>query len=295
MVPPGLALNGDSTLPGELSPDRSPTWILLRGLAREARHWGPLPGLLQQALPQAHVITPDLPGNGRRWRERSPKRIDLMVEMLRTELRAQGLKPPYHLMGLSLGAMVAIDWAHRHPHEVEAAVLMNTSVRPFSPPHHRLLPRNLPALLHGLLQPAQAERWERTILSLTTQSCPPNAPKTQALLQDWVRWHREHPVSVPNILRQLTAAARFRAPAVAPPVRLLLLVGDQDHFVSPRCSEALAQAWGRPLFHHPHAGHDLPVDDAPWVVRQVATWSSAGPRTFAHSVDPSVPGVNTGA
>ena len=66
-------------------------WVLLRGLSREARHWGPLPDLLAQALPGARVLTPDLPGNGRRWRERSPNRIDAMVDALRTELQAFGM------------------------------------------------------------------------------------------------------------------------------------------------------------------------------------------------------------
>ena len=40
------------------------TWILLRGLTREASHWGAFAGDFQTALPQAKVVALDLPGNG---------------------------------------------------------------------------------------------------------------------------------------------------------------------------------------------------------------------------------------
>ncbi len=265
----------------DVTPEKRPAprhWILLRGLAREARHWGPLPDLLQQALPGVVVHTPDLPGNGDRYRDTSPRSVEALMESVRGTLWAQGVSAPHALLGMSLGAMVALEWARRHPQEVERAVLINTSVRPFSPPHQRLLPRNLPVLLKGLMDPANAEAWERTILQLTTRQWPQSSPTTQALLRDWVRWRREQPVTVGNTLRQLAAAARYRAPAQPPAVPLLLLVGDEDQLVSPRCSEALARAWGLPIRHHPRAGHDLSVDDPHWVVRQVQAWEApAGP------------------
>ena len=37
-------------------------------------------------------------------------------------------------------------------------------------------------------------------------------------------------------------------------------------------SQQLARAWGRPVASHPTAGHDLPLDDAPWVARRVPAW-----------------------
>jgi pimeloyl-ACP methyl ester carboxylesterase len=51
------------------------TWVMLRGLTREARHWGALPGRLEALLPGARVVTPDLPGNGQRWRDSSALRV----------------------------------------------------------------------------------------------------------------------------------------------------------------------------------------------------------------------------
>ena len=55
------------------------TWVLLRGLTREARHWGPLPQRLAPRLGGAPVVALELPGNGSRHRERSPESVDQMV------------------------------------------------------------------------------------------------------------------------------------------------------------------------------------------------------------------------
>ena len=51
----------------------------------------------------------------------------------------------------------------------------------------------------------------------------PHGGDAQALLDDWVAWHREAPVSAANALRQLAAALRYRAPAIRPAMPLLVL------------------------------------------------------------------------
>ena len=67
------------------------TWVLLRGLARESRHWGEFPRLLQQALPAGdEVLALDLPGNGSRWRERTPASVEALAEAARAELQRRG-------------------------------------------------------------------------------------------------------------------------------------------------------------------------------------------------------------
>ena len=40
--------------------DKVKTWVLLRGLAREHRHWEDFPEKLQQCFPDAQIITPNL-------------------------------------------------------------------------------------------------------------------------------------------------------------------------------------------------------------------------------------------
>ena len=118
------------------------TWILLRGLTRESRHWGGFPSLLREAIRADRVITPDLPGNGSLCEQVTPTRVADLAGTCRAELLGTGVVPPFFLLGMSLGAMVATDWAVGHPEEVRGCVLINTSMRPFSPFHRRLRPAN---------------------------------------------------------------------------------------------------------------------------------------------------------
>jgi pimeloyl-ACP methyl ester carboxylesterase len=259
------------------------TWILLRGLTRGQGHWGDFVSQLRAALPTGdQVLTPDLPGNGTLCMQRSPARVEDMMQALRAMLRAQGHQPPYQIMAMSLGAMVTVAWADRYPHEIERCVLINTSLRPYSPFWHRLRPRQYPAIFKLLLTHADASQWEDAIMRMTTRH-PANA---QAMMQNWLALRQAQPVSVPNGLRQLWAASRYRAPASKPQVPLLLLNSLGDQLVDPACSAVLAERWQVPMLRHPTAGHDLPQDAAPWLVEQVQAWLTqpSSRRVQAHSL-----------
>jgi len=194
-----------------------------------------------------------------------------MVEDCRTQLRASATAPPYRLLALSLGAMVAANWASRYPEEIHAGVLINTSLRPFSPPQQRLRPVAWRHILQLALRPLDPKGTERIILALTSRH-PRNA---DGLVETWARWRQEYPVSRTNALRQLLAAASFRAPATAPRPPILVLASAADALVDTRCSQRLAEHWQCEIEIHPSAGHDLPLDDGPWVVEQIDRWLHA--------------------
>lgn len=246
-------------------------WVLLRGLSREARHWGDFPGILARALPAAQLHTPDLPGNGALFAQDSPLRVEAMVAALRHQLAAQGVAPPYHLLALSLGAMVALAWAARHPDEVAGAVLINTSLRRFSPFYRRLRPANYAWPLWLMLRGGGDEQWEAAILARTSRQVR-NGAETEALLGRWLTYRRQHPVSACNTLRQLFAAAVYRAPRARPPVPLLIVSSRGDALVDSDCSRRIAERWRLPHAQHAGAGHDLPLDDGPWLAAEIAGW-----------------------
>ena len=189
---------------------------------------------------------------------------------------------------MSLGAVIATAWAARHPQELAGAVLINTSMCP-SPPQQRLRPHSLLPLLRLLLAaPGSLER-EEAVLRLTR-----NLPQRDAaapalttptalttLITEWAAWQRECPVSRANALRQVWADARWRAPRARPAVALLLLTSSAEALVDTGCSVQLARHWGWPLVTHPWAGHDLPLDDAPWVAAQVGAWLASQPQRDA--------------
>ncbi|MBC7608924.1 MAG: alpha/beta hydrolase [Polaromonas sp.] len=242
------------------------SWILLRGLTREARHWGDFTSRFSERLAEATAL--DLPGNGEFATAKSPTSVRGMVEFARQQLQLRGFKPPYRLLAMSLGGMVATDWAQSYPTEVEALVLVNTSMRPYSSLPQRLRPANWPAL--GLL----AARWgdadyaERAIHAIT---CNQTASK-ESDIAAWLDIRKSAPVSEANAQRQLWAAARFVCAPTPPACRTLLLSSAADHLVHPACSNQLAQAWSAVHQQHPWAGHDLPHDDTDWVCDQLVDW-----------------------
>ncbi len=249
------------------------TWIFLRGLTREATHWGRFTDDFKQALPHARIHTMDLPGNGGHHRQTSPLSVAGMVAACRDERIRRSIETPVHLLAMSLGAMVAAEWARVAPEELAGCVLINTSMRPFSKLQQRLRPANYPALLRLTLGGGTAEAIEQAVLQLTS-----NQPdQLQEVIPDWVAVRHHRPVSASNAVRQLIAAARYRAPRQAPGVPLLLLSSEHDQLVDSACSQAIASAWHCPLLTHPAAGHDLPLDDPRWVADQVRRWLHRGP------------------
>jgi len=245
------------------------TWVLLRGLMREARHWGEFPALFKNTVGAQQVAAPDLPGNGRMYAQSSPTSVAEMAQYCRAQLGQQGYAPPYSLFGLSLGGMVATAWSECYPAELERLVLINTSMAPYNPFYRRLRPKNYPALIRRLLFGSAAQR-ESLILRLTSNL--KSREEQQAILQLWTSYSRECPVTYANILRQLLAAANYRAASAAPSAPVLLLASRQDALVDAQCSISLAQHWHCGIRLHPTAGHDLPLDDGEWVMRQVREW-----------------------
>jgi pimeloyl-ACP methyl ester carboxylesterase len=248
------------------------TWVLLRGLARESRHWGGFAPALRQQLPPGHTVcTVDLPGTGALWRERSPDTVAGLVQAARRELARMPHQGPCLLVALSLGGMVAREWAAQDPHAVRGCVLINTSLGGLAPFWQRLRPASYPALL-GLLRPGQsALRREQAILRLTS-----NLPVSDAVAAAWAEYAESAPVTRSNVLIQLAAAARYRADTRAPAVPTLLLASCRDRLVSVECSRRIAQAWGVPLRVHRDAGHDLPLDDPTWVITEITRWYALG-------------------
>ncbi|HOZ63586.1 MAG TPA: alpha/beta hydrolase [Burkholderiaceae bacterium] len=250
------------------------TWIFMRGLTRASGHWGHFVDEFREAVPGSTVKALDLPGNGLLNHQRSPLSVHSMVAHCRAQLVACDITPPFHLLAMSLGGMVAVAWAQEHPNDVAGNVLINTSMRPFSPFYQRLLPANYVSLLRAILLNASPEAWERTVLRLTS-----NLGESD-VLADWLALHEKNPVSRANAVRQLIAAARYRAPTAKPATPTLLLTSEHDHLVSVACSRALARHWQCTLHVHPNAGHDLPLDDPIWVIQQAERWA-----TGLHTVD----------
>lgn len=242
-------------------------FYLIRGLIREAEHWGVFPPTLQARFQGAKVTTIDIPGAGKHYTSISPLSIEEMVEKMRAEfLEAKGDQEERVLVAVSLGGMIASCWLNHYCEDFHKVVLINTSFGGLSPVFHRL---KTEALTHLLPVPfLKGRRKEAHILKLVSN----NPAVFDETLELWDRICSLRPVSTKNTLRQLLAAARFNPGDFRPKIPVLLLASRFDRMVSVECSRAIARAWKVPLKEHPTAGHDLTADEPAWAADAIKSW-----------------------
>jgi pimeloyl-ACP methyl ester carboxylesterase len=243
-------------------------WLLLRGLTREAAHWGDFLPQLQQAFPQAQINCLDLPGSGVYYQESSPDSVAQITQQVRQQAHENGwLQSKTTLLTFSLGSMVAWEWMQRYPEDIAGAVLMNMSLASLNPFYQRLRWQCYFKLAQIVLQSDCYQR-ELRILKLVSNL----ESQHKKLAVDWEQIQCLRPVSRKNALRQIRAAAHY-APSLDKPIPpVLLLNGLGDRLVLPCCSESISKRWSLPLISHPWAGHDLCIDDAAWVTEQLQQW-----------------------
>jgi pimeloyl-ACP methyl ester carboxylesterase len=244
------------------------TWVLLRGLARDSRHWGRfMPALEATHRNGARVIALDLPGNGELHAQRSPVDVAAMVRAYRLQLQARSESGPLHLLGLSLGSMVAIAWAQAHPEEVASVVAVNGSARDLGWPWERMRLLAWPALMRAAWPGTPVARRECFVLSVCS-----NLGEPHPAADEWARLAMEASTRPVNALRQLAAALTFCLSETGPAVPMLVVVSGCDRLVSPECSIRLASRWHLPLVIHPNAGHELALDAPKWLALRCAEW-----------------------
>lgn len=238
------------------------SWLLLRGLVRERRHWGDFPDRLAARTGRA-VHTLDLPGVGTERGRASPTTIAAIVADLRERwlpLRT----PDARLFAPSLGGMIAMAWAEAHPDDFAGVAVCNTSASDLAGPLDRFSPAALGTVARGLWKSGAAR--EAEVLALVA-----NTDAGRGLAETFAGYSAESPIGTGVLVRQLMAATRARAPkALQTP--LLVLCSEGDRLCHPKASRTLAERLGAPLVVHPTAGHDLPLDDPEWVVEQLAVW-----------------------
>ncbi len=236
-------------------------FYLIRGLIREAAHWGDFIDHIKRGYPTAKITTIDIPGAGIYFRDSSPLSIAEMVEQMRKVFKAHLVIGEENiLLAISLGGMIAAKWMQNHPEDFHKCVLINTSYRDYSPVFERLRPSALAYLLK--VPTLKGRDKEAHILKLVSN----NPDRFESTLNLWEKIATERPVSLSNTLRQLIAAAKFTSNGFKPKIPTLVLASEQDRMVSVKCSEKVASAWNVPILKHPTGGHDLSADDPQWIV-----------------------------
>lgn len=249
--------------------------ILLRGLAREAAHWLNFPAQLQQALGndcKLHLV--DFPGCGKYFTQPACSSIANMTDHTRAETAVTAIRARNELVyviGISMGGMVALDWAQRFPQEIDGVVLINSSAgdQPF---WWRLRPRAWPTMICALFSNSRVR--EARVLKIVSNNTTDYAHH----LDQWLCIQQQRPVTRASIMTMVRAAAQFHPQAICT-VDGLVLASKADRMVSVRASEALAHRFNWPIEQHLAAGHDLPMDDPCWLTNKLIRWLTSRNKT----------------
>lgn len=132
----------------------APTILFLHAAGTSGWMWEPVVERLSERF---HCLVPDLPGHGRSadlpWRS-----LDATVDDLSAFIARQGTGGRAHVVGLSLGAYVALRLLARRPEVLDHAVLSGVNVLPFPRPGlMRLMGyMMLPLMKRDILLKAQA-------------------------------------------------------------------------------------------------------------------------------------------
>jgi pimeloyl-ACP methyl ester carboxylesterase len=243
-------------------------WVFLRGLARSSEHWNDFPERFREAFPGTEIEVLDIAGNGGERGRASFTSIHDNVEDLRARSRLL-LRGPVNLCAISMGAMMAMDWADRYPGDIRRVVLMNASDRRHGAFYERMQPSVYLPFLSMILDPNPLRR-ERKVMRMTTSlfADPENLAQKHARMAQ---------TRVLDFFRQLWAASRFRSPVRKPAMPLLILAGARDGLAKSICSKRLADEWQAEFHLHLDAAHDLPLEAPDWILQQIQSWIAKVP------------------
>ncbi|MFB2653799.1 alpha/beta fold hydrolase [Shewanella seohaensis] len=229
------------------------TWVLLRGLMRDQRHWNGFDQRLRQR--GCTVFTPDLPGNGILTHQVSPLTIAEYASSVWQQLDEQLAGQAFYLLGLSMGGMLAMEMAKQRPEQIKHVFVLNSSAANLSPWYQRFNGLNALSAWLKRCRGRQLNPIESTIVRLTSY----RHRRDVALIARWSQYRHESTPHFSNACRQLWAAFRYRCPAFLP-VPVSILSGDRDALVNIQTSRALAQHFNVDLVVLAYCGHDITID-----------------------------------
>jgi 3-oxoadipate enol-lactonase len=227
--------------------------ILIRGLGSNADHWyAQVPDL------SAHwrVIVFDNRGIARSGDPGGPFSINDMAEDTVALMEGLGIAQA-HVLGLSMGGMIAQELAIAHPRRVRALLLVVTHCGG----RHAVSPAKE---VTGTIQRVAAENSdEARLAALPVFFAPRTLSEQPRVIQEYAEVSMKYPASPEILARQMKAISQHdvydRLPQIASPT--LVMTGADDVLIPPENSNILADRIpGAQLHVIPDCGHQVLIE-----------------------------------
>ena len=251
-------------------PEGAPVHLLIRGLSRSSRYWL---GLRPALETRRRVLVLDNRGVGRTEIARPFFSIADMADDVARVMDAAGVERA-HVFGLSLGGMIAMRLAIRHPERLRSLVLGATTAG-----GHRRTPIAAGTLL-AFLRTARLGTEEAMRFTAPLTLAPGYAAAHPEVVDAWVEIAKDEPRRRLALVGQLLAAARHDAADELTAIRTptLVVTGDADSLMPPANSRAIAEGIpGATLRTLTGRGHDFPTEAPDETARLLTGWAEQHP------------------
>jgi pimeloyl-ACP methyl ester carboxylesterase len=244
---------------------RRPWLVLIQGMGFDRHGWDRIPGKLRRRF---RLVLVDNRGCGRSDRAGRSFTVADMAGDVVAVLDAAGIRRA-HVLGASLGGMVAQELAIRHPDRVDALVLVCTA--PGWPFAYPMPAPSVRLLVATARMPAEAARRRHTENALSARAVRERPDLVDRLLER----QGSRPADRGTLSAQAAAGARYagRLRQSRIRARTLVLHGDADTVVDPRNGRLLAaRIPGAQLRIFPGLGHLLFWEDPDGFAAAVASF-----------------------
>jgi len=227
--------------------------VLIRGLGSNADHWyAQMPDLSKHY----RVITFDNRGIARSTDPGGPFTIPDMAEDTIRLMNALGIKLA-HVLGLSLGGMIAQEMAIRHPQRIKGLILVVT----LCGGQHQVVAED--AVREKLQRMVVEDSVDAKIMALDVFFAPRTIKERPQVLQAYAEVSMKYPAGMEILQRQWEAASRHdtydRLDRIKAPT--LVLTGEEDVLIPPGNSEIMAERIpGAALLVVPGGGHQIMIE-----------------------------------
>jgi pimeloyl-ACP methyl ester carboxylesterase len=218
---------GDAYVSYQIAGEGEPV-ILIHAYSVDCRMWDPQ---FAELAKHYKVIRYDLRGYGK---------TDKPIEGLRYS-HAEDLHklmwflgiPKAHLVGLSMGAFVAVDFLALYPKEVLSVTVAAGGIRDFFGP----IDPNAAEFIKKQGIEAYKKQWLEKVLGMCGPKKNEIQPKLQQMINDWSAWQVLHT----ELFQQINPPVAVQLKNKQPDVPVLILIGKNDSEMSIQSEENLAK------------------------------------------------------
>ena len=242
--------------------------VLVHGLGGTSNTWTPLMG----ALARRRAIRPDLPGSGRSSKIEGPLSIERYVDVVKAVCDRLDVRRA-HFAGHSLGTIVCLHLAARHPELVKSLALFGPLLAPPEAARGNIAARGAKARSEGVAgMQAIAETIVQAATSTDTRE---RRPVAVALVRESLM--RQDPEGYALSCEALAAAQPVDLAAIRCPA--LLVTGEDDAVAPPQSVRAIGDRLGRArTVVYPRCGHWTTYERPEECARELGDFLAANDR-----------------